>query len=98
MLAHTKLPEVGVEFDLTITQIDQPDCVFIQRVPLQDGEQGLAEDEDPTMDEAAAELQQLELMAQRINQPEYFKKLLPLTTAWKGNNFQQCVFVKLYSF
>ena len=84
MLTHTKLPELGVEFDVTVTQIDQPDCVFVQRVPPLEDEVGLAEDEDPTVDDAAAELQELEDMALRINRPEYFKKLLPLATAWEG--------------
>lgn len=97
MLSHTNLPGEGVEFDVTITQIDQPDFVYIQRVPPLGDKEGLALDEDPTLGEATAELCQLELMVQRINQPDYFKNLLPLTTASRGK-FECCSWAKFDSY
>ena len=76
MLARTNLPLDDIRYDVTITHIERPDCLYIQRVP--------PTDKDPTLEAAAEELQTLEEIMAKINEPDYFKKYTPLTTASDG--------------
>lgn len=84
VLAQTELPGDEIRFDVTITHIERPDCLFIQRVPPTEMDKGYADDPDPTLDDATEELRTLEEIMARINSPEYFKKYTPLATAKKG--------------
>lgn len=84
MLAHTELPGDDIRFDVTITHIERPDCLFIQRVPPTDKDEGFSDDPDPTLESASEELQTLEEIMAKINEPEFFKKYTPLTTASEG--------------
>lgn len=84
MLAHTELPVDDIRFDVTITHIERPDCLFIQRVPPTDEDEGFSDDPDPTLESASEELQALEEIMAKINEPEFFKKYPPLTTATEG--------------
>lgn len=84
MLAHTELPEEGIRFDVTITHIERPDCLFIQRVPPTDDDAGFSDDPDPTLERAIVELQSLEKIMARINEPDFFQNYTPLTTAAEG--------------
>ena len=87
VLAQTELPEDGIRFDVTITHIEQPDCLFIQRVPPSGADMRLSDDPDPTLETATYELRMLEQMMTKINAPEYFKKYPPLSTASQGEMF-----------
>ena len=60
------------------------DCLYIQRVPPTDKDPGFSDDPDPTLEAAAEELQTLEEIMAKINEPDYFKKYTPLTTASEG--------------
>jgi len=82
--AHTELPVDDIRFDVTITHIERPDCLFIQRVPPTDEDEGFSDDPDPTLESASEELQALEEIMAKINEPEFFKKYPPLTTATEG--------------
>ena len=84
VLARTELPGDGIRFDVTITHIERPDCIFIQRVPPTDVDRGFSDDPDPTLEGAAEELRILEEIMAKINKPDYFKKYTPLTTASEG--------------
>lgn len=84
VLAHTELPVDDIRFDVTITHIERPDCLFIQRVPPTDEDEGFSDDPDPTLESASEELQALEEIMAKINEPEFFKKYPPLTTATEG--------------
>ena len=84
MLAHTELPGDGIRFDVTITHIERPDCLFIQRVPPTEEARGYSDDPDPTLEDAAEELRALEEIMAKINHADYFKKYTPLATASEG--------------
>ena len=84
MLARTNLPLDDIRYDVTITHIERPDCLYIQRVPPTDKDPGFSDDPDPTLEAAAEELQTLEEIMAKINEPDYFKKYTPLTTASDG--------------
>jgi len=84
VLARTELPGDGIRFDVTITHIERPDCIFIQRVPPTEVDQGISDDPDPTLDSATEELRTLEEIMAKINSADYFKKYTPLTTASEG--------------
>ncbi|XP_067050162.1 tudor domain-containing protein 1-like isoform X2 [Acropora muricata] len=84
MLTHTDLPNDGIRFDVTITHIERPDCLYIQRVPPTDTDEGLSNEHDPTLEKAAWELRSLEQLMAKINEPDFFKKYTPLTTATAG--------------
>ena len=84
MLTHTDLPNDGIRFDVTITHIEQPDCLYIQRVPPTDADEGLSNEHDPTLEKAASELRSLEQLMAKINEPDFFKKYTPLATATAG--------------
>lgn len=84
MLTHTDLPNDGIRFDVTITHIERPDCLYIQRVPPTDTDEGLSNEHDPTLEKAALELRSLEQLMAKINEPDFFKKYTPLTTATAG--------------
>ena len=84
MLAHTELPGDCIRFDVTITHIERPDCLFIQRVPPTDIDEGFSNDYDPTLESASEELQSLEEIMAKINEPDFFKNYTPLTTATEG--------------
>lgn len=84
MLTHTDLPNDGIRFDVTITHIERPDCLYIQRVPPTDTDEGLSNEHDPTLEKAALELRSLEQLMAKINEPDFFKKYNPLTTATAG--------------
>ena len=84
MLARTNLPLDDIRYDVTITHIERPDCLYIQRVPPTDKDPGFSDDPDPTLEAAAEELQTLEEIMAKINEPDYFKKYTPLTTASEG--------------
>ena len=84
MLARTNLPLDDIRYDVTITHIERPDCLYIQRVPPTDKDPGFSDDPDPTQEAAAEELQTLEEIMAKINEPDYFKKYTPLTTANEG--------------
>lgn len=84
VLARTELPGDGIRFDVTITHIERPDCIFIQRVPPTEEDMGFSNDPDPTLESAAQELRTLEEMMAKINSADYFKKFTPLTTVSEG--------------
>lgn len=84
MLANTELPGDGIRFDVTITHIERPDCLYIQRVPPTDTDKGLSDDPDPTLLSASLELRSLEQLMEKINAPDFFKNYTPLTTATTG--------------
>lgn len=84
VLARTELPGDGIRFDVTITHIERPDCIFIQRVPPTEVDKGFSDDPDPTLEDAAEELRTLEEIMAKINSADYFKKYTPLTTASEG--------------
>ena len=84
VLARTELPGDGIRFDVTITHIERPDCIFIQRVPPTEADKGFSEDPDPTLESAAEELRTLEEIMAKINSADYFKKFTPLSTASEG--------------
>lgn len=84
VLAHTELPGDGIRFDVTITHIERPDCIYIQRVPPTEVDKGYSDDPDPTLENAAEELRTLEEIMAKINSADYFKNYTPLTTASEG--------------
>lgn len=84
VLVQSELPGDGIRFDVTITHIERPDCLFIQRVPPTEIDKGYADDLDPTLDVATEELRMLEEIMAKINSPDYFKKYTPLATAKEG--------------
>lgn len=84
VLVQSELPGDGIRFDVTITHIERPDCLFIQRVPPTEIDKGYADDLDPTLDVATEELRMLEEIMAKINGPDYFKKYTPLATAKEG--------------
>ena len=84
MLARTNLPLDDIRYDVTITHIERPDCLYIQRFPPTGKDPGFSDDADPTLEAAAEELQTLEEIMAKINEPDYFKKYTPLTTASDG--------------
>jgi len=84
VLARTELPGDGIRFDVTITHIERPDCIFIQRVPPTEVDKGFSDDPDPTLESATEELRTLEEIMAKINSADYFKKYTPLTTASEG--------------
>ena len=86
MLAHTELPGDGIRFDVTITHIERPDCLFIQRVPPTEIDEGFSDDPDPTLEGATEELRMLEEIMAKINNKDYFKKYTPLATASEGED------------
>ena len=94
-LTETQLPDLNVHFDVTITHIVEPDCLYIQRVPPSSLDPGLSQDPDPTLAMAEVNLERLEEMAIKINQPAYFKNLQPLSTAWEGKRIKtETLFIK----
>jgi len=84
VLARTELPGDGICFDVTITHIERPDCIFIQRVPPTEEDVGFSNDPDPTLESAAQELRTLVEMMAKINSADYFKNYTPLTTVSEG--------------
>ena len=84
MLARTNLPLDDIRYDVTITHIERPDCLYIQRVPPTDKDPGFSDDPDPTLEAAAEELQTLKKIMAKINEPGYFNTYDPLTTAIEG--------------
>lgn len=68
------LPDVGVQFDVTVTQVDRPDLVYIQRFPPSfDGDLMLVDDSaDTTAQNAYKELVLLEELSFDINNAECF--------------------------
>ncbi|KXJ22761.1 RING finger protein 17 [Exaiptasia diaphana] len=82
LLPSTQLPEVDMPFDVIVTHVQQPDCLFIQRSP--NCEDDDVYDIDPTLLDVEDELERLEEMQMNINKPDYFKKYEPLSHASKG--------------
>lgn len=82
LLASTQLPEVDMPFDVIVTHVQQPDCLFIQRSPNCEGDD--VYDIDPTLLDVEDELERLEDMQMNINKPDYFKKYEPLSHASEG--------------
>jgi len=69
------LPVIGVRFDVTVTQVDRPNLVFIQRCPPTDNETLLADDSiDPTASNAYSEISELEELSYKINQESFFRE------------------------
>ncbi|XP_048577826.1 RING finger protein 17 isoform X3 [Nematostella vectensis] len=84
MVSRTELPQIGVTFDVTVTHVSEPDCIYIQRVPPPETDDMDIYDADPTLILAEDELERLERMAEKINGPDYFKNFEPLAAAQKG--------------
>ena len=69
------LPSMGTRFDVTVTQVDQPNIVYIQRYPVS-GESGdvlfVDDSGDDTAENAYTELAELEEISYNINSENYF--------------------------
>lgn len=73
-----QLPKQGVLFDVQVTQVNQPDLVYIQRNPPNEDEELFADDSsDQTAANAYAEIDQLYAVSDLINSEEYFNKNSP---------------------
>ena len=73
------LPEVGTLFDVTVTQVNQPDLIYIQRLPPLPSEPCLCDDSlDPTAMEGYAEIEMLNEISDIFNEDEFIKELKPL--------------------
>ena len=73
------LPEVGALFDVTVTQVNQPDLIYIQRLPPLPSEPCLCDDSlDPTAMEGYAEIEMLNEISDIFNEDEFIKELKPL--------------------
>lgn len=84
------LPEVGTRFDVTVTQVDQPDIVYIQRYPPSLDDPLFADDaNDATAPNAYTELKELEDVSGLINCEGYYegKSLNVKPTIGKINRF-----------
>lgn len=69
-----ELPDVGVCFDVTVTQVDQPDIVYIQRYPPSLDDPLFADDAyDATAENAYVELKELEDISGLINCADFFE-------------------------
>ena len=66
------LPQIGVHFDISVTQVEKPNVVFVQRFPSFDGEEQYANDEDDTEEIAKEHIEELNRMSALINSPEFF--------------------------
>ena len=73
--ARQSLPDVGIKFDVTVTQVDRPNLVYIQRCPpSSDGDLMLVDDSaDITAQNAYKELVLLEEISFNINSVEFFE-------------------------
>jgi len=73
--ASQSLPDVGIQFDVTVTQVDRPNLVYIQRYPPSfDGDVMLVDDSaDITAQNAYKELILLEEISFNINSVEFFE-------------------------
>lgn len=70
-----ELPKVGVRFDVTVTQVDQPDIIYIQRFPPSEDDPLLTNDrEDGTAEKAYDQINELENLSYLINTEGYFSK------------------------
>lgn len=67
------LPQIGIHFDITVTQVERPNMVFIQRLPAFDGEACYARDEDDTEEIAKEHIDELRRMSLLLNSPEFFE-------------------------
>ena len=83
-LPPNELPKMGIGFDVTVTHIDEPNFVYLQRVTPSSVDPALSQDPDPTLTIAELYLTELEELAGKINQPKYFSKLAPLSSASEG--------------
>ena len=84
LISDTCLPEEGIAFDVTVTQVDTPNIVFLQRIPPTEDDQGYADDSDPTVHIANDHLLQLEDISERINTPDYFDGKPEVKNVWEN--------------
>eukprot|EP00111_Clytia_hemisphaerica_P005366 TCONS_00015509-protein len=67
------LPDVGVRFDVNVTQVDRPDLVYIQRASVTEGETSLSDDSiDHTAFSAYEDLTELWELSENINSDGFF--------------------------
>lgn len=83
VVTDTFLPEKGVVFDVTVTQVDRPNVVFLQHIPPTEEDPGFGSDKDPTIHIANDHLIQLEAISRKINSPSYFESKPDITNVWE---------------
>ena len=66
------LPQAGVHFDVTITQVDRPNVVFIQRLPPYEDDGPYSLDDDDTEMIAREHIDQLRRISMMMNSEEFF--------------------------
>ena len=78
------LPEIGVLFDVSVTQVENPDTIFIQRYPATSEEGPFAKDEDETLDIAKDQIDELGRISVLMNSPGFFDDNSVLDVIQKG--------------
>lgn len=66
------LPQAGLHFDVTVTQVDRPNVVFIQRLPPYEDDGPYSLDEDDTEMLAREHIEQLRRISVLMNSQEFF--------------------------
>lgn len=88
ILRDTVLPDLGIPFDVAITQINSKKVVFLQRELPSDDNPRLAVGHDPTDVIACNHLHQLLKMSNKINLKNYFNGRPNVSKVW--NNMLCC--------
>ena len=80
------LPQIGVHFDVHVTQVERPNVVFIQRLfDSDDGDEGYANDDDETEESAREQHDQFQRIAMLINSEGFFDDASLLDNIVPGN-------------
>lgn len=83
LISDTSLPVEGIAFDVTVTQVDSPNIVFLQRIPPTKDDPGYADGIDPTIHIANDHLMQLENISEKLNSPDYFEGKPNVKNVWE---------------
>eukprot|EP00794_Sanderia_malayensis_P000322 gene322-953_t len=78
------LPQIGVHFDVLVTQVSQPNMVYVQRLPACGRDQRYAKDEDDTEEIAKDQINELGSLSNNINASGFFDHQSPIERLTAG--------------